>query len=981
MPTATTLAAGLAVAEPAYPPEVALYGLRRFAISHSEHRLGATGMDAYKHTQAPREVELQPVRAAMAAAMAGYFNQHAARIAAADDTRQANQRARAAGSPKRPMPAPLPPLGILATVGLGKSVGVTPLVGKAHAAGLPLVILVPTHQLAQEYSERLKPWGAVVYQGRREPSESKPNEAPCDPGAHACYRLERVADASDQNHRPAQGLCCKCPSGHAGVLTFVTRDEMRIQRATEFFKTRGMDPAKTPPCQFLFRGLPDQLAAPILVAPIAAFSEAMADWREVDPMSGSIMRQAQRLIVVDEHIPMAREVEIDAGDVRVWRNRLDGLLERLEKTITSLGKKNSLTSVHAEELRLARLMRDLVPDVDKLFRDIGAQIAGDQPLDAQRVIDMQKRVTKAGGSIAGTAKWERVSYSHEDDDFFIPLRALSTLANNCKAWTMRQEKGTLFAYETNPVIEHARDKGSVIFLDATMSLAMRQFIQSRGGRIHEATASQNMHVTRMTGHLYARGDVKKATYPDEARAHMEEIRDRIAPQLSQPAAIITHMAYLRYSQEAHQADDASQVAAQQFEADTGVPIGWFGRHDRGLDCWGGRNLALVGMTFWSETAFAGLYAATRAALADCDIQWPAWDKAMDKDRPDADGPPLPVMPEVRAWLIDEYAQNLAQGIGRNRAVNRPMDAEPLQVHLWGGIQTAEMDEALAKYGVVIHERKRNPRSISGPKVDQGAVDEAIATVQGAGGRVSERSVRAALIHLRRSASTESIRLRLRALSEELSPTIPVERFADTTNKPVGASEEVAASSWTDQRGTTTQTPQQGQEKMAARDGNHAWTQPTTCVVLGPLTAPNPHKDTNSGNSAQSLNATPHPQPPKQGQETIEKILFAPAFDLMPDVDEPAPELAYDEIEDMLQQVARDIESDLAQELGPDEDPDPHSPGGRRERQNAHDRIDAHHSAPIGVQRAGLTHISYNSAAPPWNSQRDRAAQINHRRIS
>lgn len=913
MPTAAAKAAGLAVASPAADCRVHTMSTSTDGVDMDTQTFALNPI-----TQASREAraaELQPVRDAMAAAMASYFEQHAARIALCDEAREVNRRSRAAGSPKRPMPAPLPPLGILATVGLGKSVSVTPLVGMAHAAGLPLVILVPTHQLAKEYSERLKPWGAVVYQGRRGPAESKPNEAPCDPGAHACYRLERVADAGDQNHRPAQGLCGKCPNGHAGVLQFVTRDEMRRQLAAGFFKVRGIDSTTVPACQFLFRGLPKQLAAPILVAPIAAFSEAMADWREVDPMSAAIMRQAQRFIVVDEHIPMAREVEIDAGDIKVWRNRLDGLLERLEKMIASLGKKDhlTLTSAQTEELSQAHSMRELVPEVDKLFRDLGAQIAGDQPIDTQRVIDMQKRVTKAGGSTAGTARWEKVSYSHEDDDFFIPLRALSTLARNCASGTMRQEKGALFAYETSPIVEWARDKGSVIFLDATMSLAMRQFIQARGGKIHEATASQNMQVTRMTGHLYARGDVKKAAYPDEALAHLAEIRDLIVPQLPQPAAIITHMVYLRYSQVAHQADDAAQAAAQQFEADTRVPIGWFGRHDRGLDLWGGRHLALVGMPFLSKESLAGLYAATRAALADCGIQKPAWDGVMDKDKPDADGPPLPVMPEVRAWLLDEYAQTLVQGIGRNRAVNHPLDTIPLQVQLWGGIQTAEMDAALAKYGVAIHDRKRNPRSVTGPKPDRSAVDLAIEMVQAAGGSVSERSVRSALVGLRRSASTDSIRARLRVLraSGVLSQATRV-RAAQID--PATAIDATASDE------------DKGQE-------NNAFTG-VAAVSHSETTAPNSHKDTYKGNSAQ-CDITPA-EAGKQGQD---KTFFAPPSTTAPadsEVSDPACDdqtdfWAASAIEDMLQQVAAEIEARVVQGCGPDEPddgPDAPSPGPR-----------------------------------------------------
>ncbi|OZB55267.1 MAG: hypothetical protein B7X43_01425, partial [Thiomonas sp. 15-63-373] len=671
--------AGVAAAAPAVPPQP--------IPLHQPHEV--KDMAPPTKTQIARRIaELQPTRSAMAAAMSSYFQQHTRKIAEIDGVREANKKARADGRKTVPMPAPLPPFGVAATVGLGKSHGVMPIAEAAHAMGLPIVVLVPNHKLAQEHAERLAHLGAVVYQGRRAPAASKPNGPPVDPGPHACYRLVQVSMAGDQNQRPAQGLCSKCPNGMAAVLQYVTRDEMRRQRAEQFFKVNGIDSGAVPPCQFLYKGLPDQLAAPILVAPVQAFSEAMAMWREVDLETGFLIREAQRLVIVDEHADMSAEIEVGAGDIKVWRNRVDGLAERLGRQIEFLQGKNAPTQAETEELEQARAMRALAPEIDATFRDLASKIAGDIPLgtDADHIINLQKKVTKAGGSLAGTAAWEKIGYLRDEDDFFIPLRALSTLARNLAAGSTRQEKSALFAYETSPVIEWARDHGSVMFLDATMSQSMRRFIEAKGGTIHDATADQNMRVTRITGRLYSRGDVKKADYPMKAKARMEEIRDLITPKMDKPAAIITHKAYLKYSQEAHQADDAADVAAMDFEDGTGVAIGWFGRHDRGLDAWGGRHLALVGMPLLSKESIAGAYACTRAAMVDCDIPMPEWDQVMDKDKPDADGPPMPVMPDVRAWLIDEYAQGVAQAVGRNRAVNHPRGCKPLQVHLWGGLQ-------------------------------------------------------------------------------------------------------------------------------------------------------------------------------------------------------------------------------------------------------------------------------------------------------
>ncbi len=958
--------AGVAAAAPAVPPQP--------IPLHQPHEV--KDMAPPTKTQIARRIaELQPTRSAMAAAMSSYFQQHTRKIAEIDGVREANKKARADGRKTVPMPAPLPPFGVAATVGLGKSHGVMPIAEAAHAMGLPIVVLVPNHKLAQEHAERLAHLGAVVYQGRRAPAASKPNGPPVDPGPHACYRLVQVSMAGDQNQRPAQGLCSKCPNGMAAVLQYVTRDEMRRQRAEQFFKVNGIDSGAVPPCQFLYKGLPDQLAAPILVAPVQAFSEAMAMWREVDLETGFLIREAQRLVIVDEHADMSAEIEVGAGDIKVWRNRVDGLAERLGRQIEFLQGKNAPTQAETEELEQARAMRALAPEIDATFRDLASKIAGDIPLgtDADHIINLQKKVTKAGGSLAGTAAWEKIGYLRDEDDFFIPLRALSTLARNLAAGSTRQEKSALFAYETSPVIEWARDHGSVMFLDATMSQSMRRFIEAKGGTIHDATADQNMRVTRITGRLYSRGDVKKADYPMKAKARMEEIRDLITPKMDKPAAIITHKAYLKYSQEAHQADDAADVAAMDFEDGTGVAIGWFGRHDRGLDAWGGRHLALVGMPLLSKESIAGAYACTRAAMVDCDIPMPEWDQVMDKDKPDADGPPMPVMPDVRAWLIDEYAQGVAQAVGRNRAVNHPRGCKPLQVHLWGGLQTAEMDAAMRCYGIVVHDRMRNPNSAPGPKVDVGAVDEAIEMVLATGGAVSERSVRGALVGLQRSASTESIRARIRDMraSGAIPAATRVKRSdaADTAESVCAAHSDnyaesvasIAPEADAEDASAHTEPQKQGQEKITRSED---------------ATAPNSYKETNSGNSAQCCG---NPNPQTQGQE---KIFLAPAFDFDFAFDFSAgaatldsPRLQPDdEIADMLAEVAAQIEADLARE---DDDPDPDEPGpkgpsgGRREPRGRDgcDRCPDIAAAASAAQRtsAALAHISYNNpgdGAPP-----------------
>jgi hypothetical protein len=419
--------------------------------------------------------------------------------------------------------------------------------------------------------------------------------------------------------------------------------------------------------------------------------------------------------------------------------------------------------------------------------------------------------------------------------------------------------------------------------------------------------------------------------------------------MSKPAAIITHKSYLKYSQEAHQAEDAAEVAAQEFEAGTGVPIGWFGKHDRGLDAWGGRHLAIVGMPLLSKESIAGAYACTRAAMTDCGIPMPEWDQVMDKEKADADGPPMPVMPEVRAWLVDEYAQGLAQAVGRNRAVNHPCGRKPLQVHLWGGLQTTEMDAALRRYGVTVHDRARNPNSAPGPKVDIGAVDEAIRMVLATGGSVSVRSVRAALAGLRRSASTDAISARIREMRD--IGAIPAatrvrQSKAETvcaapTHIHVAAIESDASEADAAKVPGHNEPKNQGQENMVLPAAPAIETSHSDAT-----TVPNSYKDTNSGDSEQCRT-----NPQKQGQENI---FIAPDF--ASDAAQIPPD---DEITEMLLDLAAEIEAELVLNDDPD-DPDPHNPGGRRTVRE--------HVAPASALRAaaGIGHIPYNNpsgAAP------------------
>ena len=669
----------------------------------------------------------------------------------------------------------VPPMGVQATVGLGKSFAVTNVAAACAAAGLPLLVLVPTHKLAQEYIDRFEQAGveALHYHGRQEPGNAVGE-------AWTCWKKEATEAAGNRNHRIANSVCKTCPHG---LRVSAERMDKNFEKSIRFFKEKGLKKEDFSPCRFLYDALPAMLEAPILVMPIQSFSEAAAVWVERSA-TGVVENETQRLIVVDEGVELASSVDIHPGDVAAWRNSLPGLQASLDKQTRFLSGKPERTTDEDEELAGAQALLALVPALDALFSDLTSRIATDKGPDAQALSALFAAVKKAGAMHAGTARWERIGYT-DAGDFYIPLRALTTIASNAKAGTLKVSKNRWTAFEVAGVVDWAARHGSTIFLDATMSLPMRAIITAAGGHVHEAAVQQNQRVTRYTGHLYARGLVGTGEYQRAALTYMRELERIAESALPWPAAIITHKAWLKYSVEHCQADSAALDAKADFEDAMGghVRLGWFGGHDRGHNEYQGHHIAIIGMPLISPDAVASGYAQARAALLQVGVEWPEGDEAND-DGKASQGVPLPAQAMVRAWLLDAYAATLAQAIGRNRSANHD-HPDPLQVQLWGGLDTPEMAAALQAYGVHIDERLPNPTHRSqgdyySRGTDARALDVAIDMAKAAG-NVSKQSVRAALGSMGGAASNSIIELRIRELRE--SGEIPPKTKGGRPKKP------------------------------------------------------------------------------------------------------------------------------------------------------------------------------------------------------
>ena len=163
-------------------------------------------------------------------------------------------------------------------------------------------------------------------------------------------------------------------------------------------------------------------------------------------------------------------------------------------------------------------------------------------------------------------------------------------------------------------------------------------------------------------------------------------------------------------------------------------------------------MAIQGMPLLSSNNVASEWSKIRAAAWQANVELPVWDgltETTPNSRRFHDGVHLPLQPEVREFILDMYAANLAQAIGRTRALNAK---EIIYIDLYGGLQSDEFKRYLLIHGVevggsrpnLIHKTQADYR---GRGCDKNAVIAAADMILAVGGTVSQRNVLTALDHL------------------------------------------------------------------------------------------------------------------------------------------------------------------------------------------------------------------------------------------
>lgn len=703
-----------------------------------------------------------------------YANNHIDYVLQMDKAKQHNQQQRKKHSQDTEAlmtpPNKIAPAVVNSTVGIGKSYMIDEVTKLLCTENLPLVIVVQNHKLAKEYCERIP--NAFEYFGRTQDFSEWKKPLAQHPGEKfICYKTEPVKQVNDKNHRPAHEFCPKCPHSAAWVLKNVEDDDKKynIERranAKNVLLEINLKLANVKPCHYLYEGLKEAHNARVLVMTAQAFSDSFAVFNYLNNL-GERINNLPRLVIFDEKVKLSKEIPIKTPAVSQWIDLLIQLTTTLQSTIDRLSAYKKLSEEAREDLQDAEDLILLIPEIRAVFENFIESITkSSAQIQSEQIIALYQKVMAAGGFRGGTARWESVKFSQEG--ITIPLRALKTLALNLQGDTVRKADNCIYVYEITPGVEWAIEKGSTLFLDATASHTMRLLVESVNGSFFNKQVAQNMIVTRYTGFKYGKGRTESdnqaqenSRMEKEAKVFMRDL-EAIAAQMpkDRSAAILTHKQILQYSSENHHSPTAAEDAAAAFHARTGVEVGWFNAHDRGQNNWCGKNLAIVGMEWIPTSVIAQEYAEDQAALQRVGVFLPKWDGKLSE----ADY--LPTQPEVRAWFLDRCAGNIAQGIGRARAINET--EKPLLIQLWGGIQSAEMDAALLKKGVVVNAHEPNTihrtrkdwynRGSDNDKIDQAA--QMLKTVQH---KASVRSIKEKLRVIGGKAGTDSISKRLKEL--------------------------------------------------------------------------------------------------------------------------------------------------------------------------------------------------------------------------
>lgn len=593
------------------------------------------------------------------------------------------KKTKATATPKPEVPSPL---ALQITTGVGKTRAVAQLAAKAD---IGVLILARDHRLAWEIHQAVTAAGGqdvMVYRGR--------TDLPDHP-AH-CQQISLASELSQQRRLIQPILCQRCPHGLSTMLiraqSAAEEHQEKVRELHRRADMRGVDLEATKPCSWLDHQQ-QAIATRIVIAAHPSYGPTLARWR-----SGE--HAEPRLVVVDEAAVLAQDFAVQANHVSEWRLRLDDIRREGKSQMSTL--LDALAAVDGQEDGPGA--RESVQDeIDTLEQERQALAVGENFLTAlaawmaESIATAGKRpdaelcptdyVIAAAQAVAGVnptqdsaAPWERaIALPFRGEEKIVPMRAAHDLAWSIAHDSAYAKNGTVHA--TAPTVlgvTLATKQGHVLLLDATLPSSTRAAVTSRGGRVVEIAAEQNVRIVQFTERAHLRNWDKHADGEKRKALELKRLRlarDILQAEVGEAPGIITHKPLAELLKE------------------EGLPSGYWGRDEVGTDAYNGLNLLIFGDPMLSPAALRANYEADRAlalAAGAPSMDWPHWAEE-ERVQPQVQVTHdtvmrgrirMPTNPALLAWALDYYTSRFHQAVGRVRGARA---SQTRVVHVYAGL--------------------------------------------------------------------------------------------------------------------------------------------------------------------------------------------------------------------------------------------------------------------------------------------------------
>ncbi len=597
------------------------------------------------------------------------------------DNRRADGRP---DGPRLPPPPHIPPLGIMATPGTGKSEQTKEILRLAGKCGVPILLVCHDHEALKAY-ETLKdgtPTGMFHYHGRRAEGEHG-----VDPWT--CYEYGKTIALAEKNHWAAQNLCRdKCGYGQAWKAR--QGGEM-AQEAHEWFVKNHKRMSDYKPCEWQSHNASARSA---LVVGISwqSYSEFIATYYPPGQRFG-----VERLVIIDEEVPLGYQVSVEYKEMLQWRGNCEEEIARLSSIDFKSPEKATEAARQIAGLKEGIVMcQTLMDTLTTLTGKGNAATIHQVPASLRETMHTLKRRT-VGMWTNATATWERVRFNGLDvEGDMLPRRATAAIISTLAHEGGYFKDGQLHVIALTGAGEDIVRGRSAIILDATMPIVVQKIIEAKGGRIERIFVKQNVKVFRYPNRLHGRGKGKSDDQKDHEKTGITRaIQSLDLLPAGRPSVVITHLNWLKplYEEQKQRPNDCqlSELAARnQF-------VGHLGFHDKARNDFEGFNMSAFGGPILHPKDQRKAYTVARmtAILAGIDeTEWPQWadDEDTEEDVWIDEGSgfevkcqaPLPCNTEIRRWVLDNYTGKAVQRLGRPRAVWASAD-DPIIVVDFGGL--------------------------------------------------------------------------------------------------------------------------------------------------------------------------------------------------------------------------------------------------------------------------------------------------------